>query len=148
MKHYKMLALNLLASAVVMYLAMFTMIDGLDDFFNNVNMAYMTVTMVAPMGALMLFMMRSMYQDRRVNAVLYVVFVVLCIGSLWFTRMQGLVGDVQFLRSMIPHHSGAILMCREATINDAEITALCDGIIRSQQEEVDAMNRILARLSR
>jgi uncharacterized protein (DUF305 family) len=26
---------------------------------------------------------------------------------------QGAVGDDQFLRSMIPHHSGAILMCEQ-----------------------------------
>ena len=51
MNHYRMLAINLVLSSVVMYLVMFTMIDGLDDFYNNANMAYMTAMMVAPMVA-------------------------------------------------------------------------------------------------
>lgn len=36
-------------------------------------------------------------------------------------------------------------MCREAPIRDAEIKALCGGIIRSQQREIDQMKTILAR---
>lgn len=66
-------------------------------------------------------------------------------GSFVLIRTQTTVGDRQFLRSMIPHHSGAILMCREAPIRDAEIKALCGGIIRSQQREIDQMKTILAR---
>jgi uncharacterized protein (DUF305 family) len=146
MKHYVLLAANLVSSAVVMYLAMFTMIDGLDDFYNNANMAYMTITMVAPMGALMLLTMRSMYKVPKLNAALYVLFAASCIGSFAFTRTQAAIGDVQFLRSMVPHHSGAILMCRESALADTEIVELCRRIIRSQQEEIDQMNRILARL--
>lgn len=71
MNHYRMLAINLIASGVVMYLVMFTMIDGLDDFYNNANMVYMTLTMIAPMGVLMLVTMSSMYHRKGLNAALY-----------------------------------------------------------------------------
>jgi uncharacterized protein (DUF305 family) len=47
---------------------------------------------------------------------------------------------------MIPHHSGAILMCEQASIQDAEIQALCDSIIAGQQSEIDQMETILQRL--
>jgi len=55
--HYRMQGLNLLVSLVVMYFVMFTMIDSLGEFFNNLNMFYMAVMMAAPMGILMLLMM-------------------------------------------------------------------------------------------
>ncbi len=54
----------------------------------------------------------------------------------------------QFLRSMIPHHAGAILMCQEASIQDAEIRRLCGGIVSSQQSEIDQMKAMLDRLAR
>ena len=140
-----MLALNLLISAFVMYLVMFSMIDTRAEFFNNLNMFYMALTMVAPMAILMLWMMRSMYPNKRLNVALYVLFAVLFIGAFAATRFQTLVGDKQFLRSMIPHHSGAILMCREAEISDPEIASLCANIIKSQREEIEQMKKLLTR---
>ena len=62
-------------------------------------------------------------------------------------RTQAGIGDGEFLRSMIPHHSGAILMCREARLTDPEIIALCNGIVRSQAAEIAQMEAILQRRS-
>ncbi len=143
--HYRMLAINLAVSAVIMYLVMFAMIDTLDEFYNNLNMLYMTMMMIAPMGALMLLMMGSMYGNRRLNLLLYAVCAGLFVLGTAGTRAQAGIGNVQFLRSMIPHHSGAILMCREASISDPEIVALCGNIQRSQRAEIDQMKRILER---
>lgn len=145
-RHYWMLGLNLLLSAVVMYLVMFTMIWSVTDFFNNLNMAYMALMMVSPMAILMLLMMRMMYPDRRLNLALHGIFALVFILAFAAMRDQTGIGDRQFLRSMIPHHSGAILMCREAAVRDAEIRQLCGSIIRSQQAEIDQMKEILARL--
>ena len=58
---------------------------------------------------------------------------------------QGAVGNEQFLRSMIPHHSGAILMCEQASLTDPEIIALCAQIIPSQSQEIQQMQEILER---
>jgi uncharacterized protein (DUF305 family) len=49
---------------------------------------------------------------------------------------------------MIPHHAGAILMCEQASLYDAEIKDLCGRIINSQQEEIDQMKAILQRLEK
>ena len=143
--HYGMLGLNLGLSAIVMYLVMFTMIDGTAEFYNNVNTLYMTAMMVSPMAILMLLMMGSMYSNRRLNLALYAGFGLLFLVSFWAMRTQALVGDEQFLRSMIPHHSGAILMCREASIRDPELVSLCGRIERSQKAEIDQMKGILER---
>jgi uncharacterized protein (DUF305 family) len=109
-----MFILNMVLSLIPMYLAMFTMIDGLGDFRNNVNRLYMALTMLAPMGMIMLATMGSMYGNKALNLALYAGLAILFAGSLWATRIQALVDDKQFVDSMIPHHSGAILMCREA----------------------------------
>lgn len=143
--HYLMLGLNLLASTIVMYLVMFTMIWEFADFFNNLNTFYMALMMVTPMGILMLLTMRSMYRNARLNAVLHAAFALVFALSFLGMRDQSLIGDGQFLRSMIPHHSGAVLMCRRAPVEDAEIRALCANIIRGQQAEIEQMKAILAR---
>lgn len=148
-KHYMMFAANLILSAIVMYLAMFTMIWSFADFFNNLNMVYMALIMWAPMGILMLITMASMYADKRLNIILYAAFVLVLILSFFAMRDQTLVGDRQFVRAMIPHHSGAILMCDRASIRDAEIRDICfkpGGIIESQEREINQMKAILKRL--
>ena len=142
---YAKLGLNLALSALVMYLVMFAMIDTIGEFYNNLNMLYMTLMMIAPMGALMLLMMGAMYGNRRLNLFLYVLFAGLFVLGTVGTRAQAGIGNVQFLRSMIPHHSGAILMCRQASITDPEIIALCGNIQQSQRAEIDQMKRILER---
>jgi len=67
-------------------------------------------------------------------------------GCFALIRTQTTIGDKQFLRSMIPHHSGAVLMCTKAPLKNPEVVALCSRIIKSQREEIDQMNRILARM--
>lgn len=142
---YASLAVQTIASGIIMYLVMFVMIDGLDSFYNNPNTLYMTLMMVAPMVVLMILAMRHMFPSAPMNAALIVAAIVVFVASFALIRTQTTIGDTAFLRSMIPHHSGAILMCREADLADPEIIELCDGIVRSQRAEIDQMKRILAR---
>ena len=144
-KHYLMLGLNLLLSAVIMYLGMFAMIWSGGEFIQNINFFYMALIMWAPMSVVMLWTMKSMYRSNSLNLGLYVLFAVVFVLSLWGMRDQLLVGDRQFLRSMIPHHSGAILMCERSNLADPEIRSLCDGIVRGQAQEIAQMKAILAR---
>ena len=143
---YAMLGLNMLLSLMVMYLVMYTMIDDWGDYRNNLNMLYMALTMWAPMGILMMATMAGMYRDTRTNMALYFVFALVTLGSLWATRSQALIDDRQFIQSMIPHHSGAILMCREAKLRDPELVKLCQEISQGQRREIEQMNTIAARL--
>lgn len=144
-KNYAMLLVNVGAGLIVMYLAMFAMIAGPGDYFNNINMLYMALMMAAPMGPIMMLTMRAMYPHTGVNLLLHVAFAAVFVLSFVFIRAQTFVDDRQFLRSMIPHHSGAILMCRQANLSDEALRTLCQGIIRSQAEEIAEMKALLAR---
>ena len=146
MGHYTSFAVNMVLSLIVMYFVMFSMIDGWSDFRNNLNMLYMALTMVAPMGVIMLLTMRGMYQSKPLNWALHATLALIFIASLAATRQQSAIGDRQFIASMIPHHSGAILMCREARIQDVELTKLCEEIKSAQRKEIEQMNAIRARL--
>lgn len=143
---YASLALQSVASGVVMYLVMFVMIDRLSSFYNNLNMLYMTLMMVAPMVVLMVLAMRHMFPSGTANAVLLAAAVAVFAGSFLLIRTQTTIGDKAFLRSMIPHHSGAVLMCRQAALNDPQVTRLCSEIVRSQLQEIEEMKGILQRI--
>lgn len=142
---YRSLALQTVFSGVIMYLVMFVMIDRLSSFYNNLNMVYMTLMMVAPMVVLMIVAMRGMFPSKAINAALLIGCAVAFFGSFALIRTQTTIGDSAFLRSMIPHHSGAILMCEQAKLSDPEVKALCANIIRSQREEIASMKAMLAR---
>ena len=58
-------------------------------------------------------------------------------------RGQWGVGDRQFIRSMIPHHAGAILMCNQSHLQKPELQKLCEEITASQQDEIAQMRAIL-----
>jgi len=144
--HYGRFGIELAIDFVIMFFVMYTMIATLDHLYLNINNLYMTLMMVAPMAVVMLVSMRSMFPKKNLNIMIGVAAVLVFILSFAAMRTQAAVGDVQFLRSMIPHHSGAILMCEEADLKDPEITSLCQQIITSQQQEISQMQAILDRL--
>jgi uncharacterized protein (DUF305 family) len=114
-----------------------------DHFQANINRIYMAILMVSPMVVVMLVAMGSMFPNRRLNRALIAGSAGLFLLVFVLARTQTPVGNSQFLRSMIPHHSSAILMCEEAAITDPEILRLCDQIIRSQRDEIAQMEAML-----
>jgi uncharacterized protein (DUF305 family) len=132
-------------SFIAMYGLMYAMVDRYSSVYANINQVYMAGLMAAPMVAIELIIMGAMYGDRRLNRVLVGASLALA-GLFWvLIRTQAGVGDRQFLRSMIPHHSGAILMCGKAELTDPELQALCRQIIDSQKAEIELMKRMLGR---
>ena len=144
-KNYIMLGVSAVVMLLLMYLIMFTMIYSFGEFIQNINFFYMAIMMAVPMVAMMPMMMRSMYPDGKRNMLIYLGLAILFVLAFVGIRAQLLVGDEQFLRSMIPHHSGAILMCERADISDPEVQALCAGIIAGQKQEIAQMKGILER---
>jgi uncharacterized protein (DUF305 family) len=126
---------------------MYSMVDRFENVVPNLNQVYMAAVVTAPMLLLEGWLMGGMYTDKRalltVMAVSALVFVAAFVGI----RQQSAIGDAEFLRSMIPHHAGAVLMCEQAPIEDPEIVALCEGIIAGQQAEIEQMKAILERLA-
>ena len=140
---YGKLALALTLSFLVMFPLSMAFIDTWSHFYFNLSNAYMALTMVAPMGLIMMVVMRKMFPNKALNAALVVGFVVLFFGGLWLGRAEVGVGNDQFLRAMIPHHSRAILVCENANITDPAIDELCQGIIKTQEEEIATMEAML-----
>ncbi|HKY55554.1 MAG TPA: DUF305 domain-containing protein [Anaerolineales bacterium] len=146
--HYRHLLIMAVLSFISMYILMYAMVDTLDNVFNNFNQFYMAGLMTAPMVLIELFVMRVMYQDTRLNALIIGASLVALISFFLLIRLQTAINDKQFLRSMIPHHGGAILMCEQAPIQNSEIQALCQSIISSQQAEIDQMKALLNELGK
>jgi uncharacterized protein (DUF305 family) len=74
------------------------------------------------------------------SVVLIAAMSLVALAIFWISiRQQAAIADDQFLKSMIPHHAGAILMCENAPLRDAELKALCENIISSQQAEIAQM---------
>lgn len=142
--------LRLLAMFVLhffaMYVLMYAMVDRLQNVHPNHNQLYMAALMAAPMIALELVLMGAMYPRKAWNIGIAAAAVLLGALAFLLIRQQTAIGDEQFLRSMIPHHAGAILMCEQAPIADPEIAELCAGIIAGQQEEIDWMTAKLEEL--
>jgi uncharacterized protein (DUF305 family) len=145
--YLRLLAMTAL-SFIAMYVLMYAMVDKLDDIYPNINQFYMAALMAAPMVLIEVALMRHMYEKRTANVAIVLAALVVMGGSWTLIRQQTAVADVQFLKSMIPHHSGAILMCQDATITDPEIKELCGTIVAGQQSEIDRMKLMLGRLDR
>ena len=96
---------------------------------------------------LMLLVMGSMYKNKKLNYALIAAFAAIGLLAFALGRTQTPVGNKQFLRSMIPHHSSAIVMCQESSIDDPEIVELCGDIVETQEREIAQMKEILARLN-
>ena len=101
--------------------------------------------MAAPMVFIEIVVMSAMYPSKKINAAIRATSVVGFVACWVLIRQQTAVGDKEFLRSMIPHHSGAILMCEKAAITDPEIKQLCDGIVAGQKAEIAQMKALLNR---
>jgi uncharacterized protein (DUF305 family) len=148
MKHqepssYARLATMALFSFAAMYILMYAMVDSFDHVYPNVNQLYMAGLMTAAMVVLELLLMRHMYRNRRANAAIVAGSTLALIGFFALIRMQSVVHDRQFLKSMIPHHASALLMCERASLDDPELQSLCASIVDSQEGEIEQMQAML-----
>lgn len=140
---YGQLLLMLLLSFVSMYVLMYAMVDSLSNVYMSFNQVYMAGLMTAPMVMIEMVVMGAMYQNKKINMVIIAAGLIALIVFWMLIRQQTAITDKQFLRSMIPHHAGAILMCEKASLQDTQIKELCRTIISGQQAEIDQMKALL-----
>jgi small-conductance mechanosensitive channel len=136
---YKLLIIMAVVHFFAMYVLMYSMVDNFSNIYSNFNQFYMAGIMTIPMLILEIFLMNFMYRNKKLNLIIVATSVVIFIILFLFIRNQTAISDEQFLKSMIPHHAAAILMCEEAPITDAEIQNLCQKIISNQQSEIEQM---------
>jgi len=144
---YKLLTIMVVLHFFAMYFLMYAMVDNFSNIFLNFNQFYMAGLMTAPMIILELLLMNSMYHKKKLNIFLIVISVSILIILFLFIRYQTGISDEQFLKSMIPHHAAAVLMCEKTQITDAEIQELCNKIISNQQSEIEQMKSKLNEFS-
>lgn len=145
---YTKLFALLCISFVLMYGAMFLNVAEAAHIHLSLTRAYMAITMVTLMAILMVFGMASMYPDKRRNRIAVAIAAVAFFGALFALRTQVPIGDVQYMRAMIPHHSSAIMTSSHASLKDPEVRALADSIIASQRREIAEMEAILTRMAK
>ena len=88
--------------------------------------------MASAMAVIMMAIMYKMYPDKKRNNWIMLISLVVFGFTLAGIRTQTPIGDVQYMKSMIPHHSSAILTSENANIKDPEVRKLADGIIEAQ----------------
>ena len=146
--HYGRLLVMAVLSFLCMYALMYAMVDTFANVYPNFNQFYMAGLMTAPMVIIELGLMGSMYQNKSVNALIMAASAIALIVFWTLIRQQTAISDRQFLKSMIPHHAAAILMCEEAPLTDPQIMQLCRTIIASQSSEIRQMKTRLSDLER
>lgn len=145
---YRIFALTLVISFMLMYVVMFLNVDQANHIYLSMTRFYMTTMMIAVMAVLMVLTMGMMYKNKKLNLIIMIASATVFGLSLAGVRTQTFVGDVQYMKGMIPHHSIAILTSKNAKIKDPEVRKLADGIIATQEKEIAEMKRILARMDK
>jgi uncharacterized protein (DUF305 family) len=143
---YARFAAMIASSTVVMFGLMYLNVYALDHVFFSETRAYMALYMGAAMAVIMLGYMLNMYKSRRANVGIFVGSIAVFALSLWLVRSQATVGDVAWMKAMIPHHSIAILTSERANISDPRVRDLADTIIQTQREEIAEMRALIREL--
>ncbi len=142
-KFFLMLGLSFVAMYVTMYLNTYE----IDHVYFSLTRFYMACLGISAMAVIMLSLMLKMYKSRKKNIAIYVSSLILFLGALGLVRaQQPIIGDILYMKAMIPHHSIAILTSKRADIKDPEVRELADGIIKAQVKEIAEMKKLIEKL--
>lgn len=137
----------LAASFVAMYITMYLNTYAIDHVYFSLTRFYMTCLGISTMAIIMFVAMRNMYKNKKKNKAIIVGSIALFISALMLVRTQApIVGDVLWMKAMIPHHSIAILTSERAAIQDPEVKKLANDIIEAQKKEIEEMKAMITRL--
>ena len=145
--NYTKFILMLAASFIAMYITMYLNTYEIDHVYFSLTRFFMICLGISTMAVIMWFAMRKMYQNKKKNIAILLGSVILFVGALGLVRAQSpIIGDVLWLKAMIPHHSIAILTSSRADIKDPEVRKLADDIIEAQEREIAEMKEMIKRL--
>jgi FlaA1/EpsC-like NDP-sugar epimerase len=145
--NYPKFLLMLGLSFVAMYVTMYLNTYQIDHVYFSMTRFYMVCLGISAMGVIMLLMMKAMYTNKKKNMGILIGCVLLFSVALTLVRIQApFVGDVLYMKGMIPHHSIAILTSERADLKDPEVKKLADGIITAQKKEIEQMKNMINRL--
>ena len=148
MAMYGRFAAMIAVSTLVMFGLMYLNTYELDHVFFSQTRAWMALVMGAAMALVMLAFMTHMLDDKRANAGIVIGSALVFAGALWLVRSQATVGDVSYMKAMIPHHSIAIMTSKRAEIGDPRVRKLADGIVEAQVREIGEMKALIDDIDR
>ena len=148
MAKYRKFALMIGASTLVMLALTYLNVYQPAHIHFSETRLFMALIMGAAMALVMLAFMRKMYDSRRANTVVIVSALAVAALALWLMRSQDTVGDVAYMKAMIPHHSIAILTSERAEIRDPRVRELADRIIDAQKKEIGEMEALIRDIER
>lgn len=140
---YGKFALMMAVSFVIMYAVMFLNVSEFNHIYLSLTRFYMTLLMVAPMSLVMMGLMRGMYPNKKANLGIIAAGAVVLLLAFISLRTQAFVGERQYMRGMIPHHSSAIMTSTYADLQDPEVKKLSQDIIEAQEREIALMKQLL-----
>src|SRR3546814_230553 len=135
-------------STVIMFFLMYQLVYSAEHATFSLNRLLASLVMGCTMALVMLGFMWSMYKGMAIKAAVLAGALLLGAGLLAVNRSQALVGDLAFMRSMIPHHSIAINNARKSSISDPRVRELADEIISSQVREIAEMQLLIEDIER
>ncbi|MFD2552247.1 DUF305 domain-containing protein [Bizionia sediminis] len=145
--NYTTFFLMLACSFVAMYITMYLNTYEFDHVWFSLTRFYMVCLGIAAMALIMFFFMKTMYTNKKKNFGIIIGSIALFLGALGLVRDQkATVGDVLWMKGMIPHHSIAILTSERAAIKDPEVKKLANDIIKAQRKEIEEMKAMIKRL--
>lgn len=145
--NYTKFVVMLVASFVAMYITMYLNTYQLDHVYFSLTRFYMSCLGIAAMAIIMFVAMRNMYQNKKKNIAIILGSIILFTSALGLVRAQApIIGDVLWMKAMIPHHSIAILTSKRADIQDPEVKKLAEDIIKAQEKEIAEMKAMIKRL--
>ena len=145
--NYTKFFLMLGCSFVAMYITMYLNTYSIDHVYFSLTRFYMSCLGISAMALIMLGFMLGMYKDKKKNIAIVVGSILLFTSALILVRAQKpMIGDLLWLRAMIPHHSIAILTSERADIQDPEVKKLTNDIIEAQKREIQEMKQMITRL--
>ncbi|MGO3689148.1 MAG: DUF305 domain-containing protein [Psychroflexus halocasei] len=147
MSNYTKFFLMLGGSFVAMYITMYLNTYEIDHVWFSLTRVYMVFLGISAMALIMFFFMKNMYKNKKKNIGIILGSILLFFGALGLVRDQkSTVGDVLWMKAMIPHHSIAILTSERADIKDPEVKKLAEEIIKAQRKEIEEMKTMIKRL--
>jgi len=134
-------------STIIMYGLMYLNTWDISHVWFSQTRMWMALYMGAAMALVMLAFMLSMYTNRKANIAIVVGSVIAFSAGLYLVRSQDTVGDVAWMKAMIPHHSIAIMTSTRANISDPRVRDLADEIIEAQKREIAEMEALISDLN-
>jgi hypothetical protein len=147
-KMYLRFGAMILTAMVVMYAVMFVSSWEWGHVRLSESRVYMTLTMGGSMGLVMLAWMLNMFRHAVANLIVVMTSVVVLAVGIFLDRSQVTVGDIGFMRSMIPHHSMAITRSERFNTADVRVCELAVQISEAQRREILEMDWLIEDIRR